>query len=172
MTSCVVSQGHNMWTRKAYTSRAPSRAGHSYIYKERDSGKQPQARTFIRDQIFCNLVSWSDGTLELRRLAVTTSKAERWCSKGYAPRDRVALHRWTDWDFVAVLIPRLGNIEYREHRGTDDEECRFYQVTPRTDPLAGAKCERDRRVVSECSIFVEESLGLECFWIRIEIWVV
>jgi hypothetical protein len=75
-------------------------------------------------------------------------------------------------DFVTVLISRFGNIENREHTGGDDEQCRIYQVTPRTDPLASAKCERDRRVVSECPIFVEESLRLECFWIWIEIWVV
>ena len=72
---------------------------------------------------------------------------------------------------MAVLILRFGNIEHGEYRGGDDEECRVYQMAPRTDALAGAKGESDRRVVSEVSIFVEESLGLECIRIRIEIWV-
>lgn len=73
---------------------------------------------------------------------------------------------------LAVLISRLGYIEQREHRGGDDELCRVYQVMPRTDLLATTKCERDCWVVSECSIFVEELLMVECFRIRIEIWVV
>jgi hypothetical protein len=73
---------------------------------------------------------------------------------------------------VAILISRLGNIERREYGGSNNEQCRVYQVAPRADPFATTKCERDRRIVSECPIFVEESLGVECFWIRIEIWVV
>ncbi len=126
------------------------------------------------NQIFCDLVSWIDGTLKLLRMAVGVHLVRHrdGCGKGYAPCDRVALHRRSDCDFVAILILRLGNIEHREHRGSDNEQCRVYQVTPRTDPLAGAKCERDRRVVSECSVFVEESLGLECFRIWKKIWVV
>ena len=72
---------------------------------------------------------------------------------------------------MAILILCLGDVEHREHRGSDDEKCRLYQVTPRTDALTGAKCQSDCRVVLECSILVEESLGLECVWIRIEIWV-
>lgn len=73
---------------------------------------------------------------------------------------------------MTVLVSRLGDIENREHRGGDNEQCPIYQVTPRTNPLATAKCKRDRRVASECPIVVEESLGIEYFWIWIEIWVV
>jgi hypothetical protein len=75
-------------------------------------------------------------------------------------------------DFVTVLISRFGNIENGEHTGGGDEQRHIYQVTPRTDPLASAKCERDRRIVLECPIFVEESFRLECFRVWIEIWVV
>lgn len=72
---------------------------------------------------------------------------------------------------MAFLISRFGDIEKREHRGGDDEQGRIHYMTARTDPLATAKCERDRWVVSECTVFVEEPLGSECLWIRIEVWV-
>ena len=71
-----------------------------------------------------------------------------------------------------MLVSRFGNIKNREQTGGDDEQCRIYQVTPRTDALSSAKCETDGWVVSESSIFVEESLRFECFRIWIEIWVV
>jgi hypothetical protein len=57
------------WTRKAYTS---SQAGHSYIYKKRESGEATSSQNIHSNQILCNLVSWSDGTLKLCRLAVKT----------------------------------------------------------------------------------------------------
>jgi len=92
--------------------------------------------------------------------------------KVYAPYDRIAPHRCTNWDFTAVLVSRLGNIEHRKNRHGGDEQCGVYEVTPRTDSLAGTKCERDRWVVSECPVIVEKSLRLECFGIRIEFWIV
>jgi hypothetical protein len=73
---------------------------------------------------------------------------------------------------VAFLISRLGNIEQREYGDGDNEQRCIYQVAARTDPFATTKCERDRRIVSEFSVFVEKSLGVKCFRIRIEIWVV
>ena len=73
---------------------------------------------------------------------------------------------------MTVLISRFGNVKNREHTGCDDEQRHINQVTPRTDALASTKCERERRVVSKCPIFVEESLGLECFRIWIELRVV
>ena len=73
---------------------------------------------------------------------------------------------------MTILVSCFGYTENREKTGGDDEQCRIYQVTPRTNALSSAKCEGDRRVVSECPIFVEESLRLEFFRFWIETGVV
>ena len=73
---------------------------------------------------------------------------------------------------MTILVSRFGNIENREQTGGDDEQCRIYQVTPRTNALSSAKCEGDGWVVSECPIFVKESLRLELFRFWIETGVV
>ena len=71
---------------------------------------------------------------------------------------------------MSILISCFSNTNNREQTGGDNEQCLIYQVTHRTDALSSAKCEGDRRVISECPIFVEESLRLEFFlrfWIEI-----
>ena len=73
---------------------------------------------------------------------------------------------------MTILISCFGNTDNREQTGGDDEQYLIYQVTPRTDALPSAKCEGDRRVISECPIFVEESLRHEFLRFWIEIWVV
>ena len=75
-------------------------------------------------------------------------------------------HRDLHRDFVA-LISCFRDIEHREYRRGNDEECRVDKVTSGTDPLASPERQSDRWIISEVPIFVEKSLGLEFLWVWI-----
>jgi hypothetical protein len=73
---------------------------------------------------------------------------------------------------VTILIPSFRDIKYRQHGRHNDEESCFHKVTTRTYPLTNAKKQRRRWVISEAPIFVEKTLGVESFWVWVNLWVV
>ena len=121
----------------------------------------------LHNQFFCDLVSWSDGTLELYGVAVIVLPVKsNLDTHGAGATHHMAVSTSTiglTRIFVSILISCFSNTKTGEQTGGDDEQCLIYQVTHRTDALSSAKCEGDRRVISECPIFVEESLRLEFF---------
>jgi len=78
------------------------------------------------------------------------------------------LHR----DLVAVLVFCFRDVEHREDRGRNEEQCRVHEVTSRTGPLADTERESNRRVVSEASILIEKTLWPKFLRIWVYLWVV
>ena len=72
-----------------------------------------------------------------------------------------------DGNLVSILVLGLCHLEYRQNGRRHDEERRIDKVPPRTDPPARAKRQRDRWIIAEGTILVQETLGLECLWLGI-----
>ena len=70
-----------------------------------------------------------------------------------------------------VLCAR--HVEDGQHGRRHDEERRGDKVASWTDPPAGAERQRDHGIVAEGGpVLVEETFGLECLWVGIQLRVV
>ena len=76
-------------------------------------------------------------------------------------------NRRSDGNLVSILVLGLCHLEHRQNHRRHDEERRIDKVPPRTDPPARAKRQRDRWIIAEGTILVQETLGLECLWLGI-----
>jgi hypothetical protein len=95
-----------------------------------------------------------------------------WHSHSHISLDRLG-GRHQDWNLVPVLVFGPGDVKHGQHGRRHDEERRVDKVPSGAYPPARAECERDCRIVAELGpVGAEETFGLECLWVWVELRVV
>ena len=72
-----------------------------------------------------------------------------------------------DWNLVPVIVLGFCHVKQGQHRCCHDEERRIDKVPPGAYSSACTKCQRDYGIITEVTILVQKTIGLECFWLGI-----
>jgi hypothetical protein len=87
-------------------------------------------------------------------------------SHGKISFDRFGVWRY-DRNLVPVLVLGPCHLEHGQNRGRQDEEFRVDKVPPGAYSSTCTKRQRECGIITEGTILVEETIGLECLWLRI-----
>ena len=124
-------------------------------------------------QVLCKIISRTDSTLKLGYLTVRGSpiSCKNRCSEGHYYSHHNLAWDWRGrschWNLVPILVRCPCHVKNGQNGRRHDEERRGDKVPPRAYPPPGAKRQCDHGVVVEGSVLVEETFGLECFWVGI-----